>query len=140
MISYDSSLTFAEGEPTEVALEGFWPVEEGFAWTRGKWCQITFPFDTYGATDRADLIIDMDVFHPGESGQNVFFYLNGLRIGSKYVLGRVTLVLNFPSAALMAEDNVLTIDTPDVVRPADFGIEDDRQLAAQIFSVQIRRC
>jgi len=140
MFSFESSLTFAEGDYPDVALEGFWPIEEGFVWTRGKWCQITFPFDATQPTDRSDLIIDMDVFHPGESGQNVFFYLNGLRIGSKYINGRVTLVLSFPSAILLAEENVLTIDTPDVACPADFGIQDDRQLAAQIFSVQIRRC
>jgi hypothetical protein len=33
---------------------------------------------------------------------------------------------------------VLTFDTPDVASPRQFGLDDDRKLSVQLFSLQLR--
>jgi hypothetical protein len=140
MLSYEDSLTFFAGEEPPVLTEGFWPPEQGFIWSKGNWCEIVFPFEKTKPTNRSDLILDLDAFKPEEAGQNVKIYLNGIRIGTKFVTSRMTFVVNFPTSILNAEDNVLTIDTPDAMTPLSVGIQDDRVLGIQLFSVQIRRC
>ena len=143
MQSFDSSLTFSANDNPDVSLRGFWPPEDGFVWSTGKWCEITFAFDVgrKSAASLADLILDMDVFKVPDrlDGQNVMIYLNGLRVGSYMVQRRTTYFASFDAAILRPTDNVLTVDTPDTASPANFGSSDKRLLGIQLFSCQIRR-
>jgi hypothetical protein len=126
-----------------VMLEGFAPVEDGFVWQMGRWGEITFDFDeaVRSRTGMADLMIELDVFKrpPEITGQNVFVYLNGLRVGSFLVTNRRILIMNFPTSILRAKMNVLTLDTPDSASPKQFGSEDGRVLGAAVFAVYFRR-
>jgi len=140
VISYKDTLTFSADGSYEAELDGFWPAEDGFVWSKGKWSEIRFPFEKDNLTEHSDLIMDLDVFKPEDGGQNVLIYLNGLRVGSKFIKNRITCVISFPSSILRKDNNVLTLDTPDAMIPADFGIADTRQLGVQLYSIQIRRC
>jgi hypothetical protein len=126
-----------------VILEGFAPVEDGFVWQMGRWGEITFDFDeaVRSRTGMADLMIELDVYkHPPTiTGQNVFVYLNGLRVGSFLVTHRRILIMNFPTSILRPKMNVLTLDTPDSASPKQFGSEDGRVLGAAVFAVYFRR-
>ncbi len=143
MQSFDDIVTFSASEDPGVAMRNFWPPETGFIWSNGKWCEITFAFDSgLGALPaQADLILDIDVFKKEHhlDAQNVLVYLNGLRIASYYVQRRTTYFASFDPNLLKPSDNVLTLDTPDAVRPNVFGSSDNRMLGAQLFSLQIRR-
>jgi hypothetical protein len=126
-----------------VLLEGFAPPEEGFVWQMGRWGEVTFDFDetVRARTGMADLMLELDVFKrpPEVVGQNVFVYLNGLRVGSFFVTHRRILIMNFPVSVLRAKSNVLTLDTPDATSPKQFGSEDGRVLGAAIYAVYLRR-
>ena len=131
MISYKDTLTFSADGTNEAEMDGFWPPEDGFVWSKGKWCEIQFSFDKDNIAEYSDLIIDLDVFKPEDGGQNILVYLNGLRIGSKFIRNRMTCVISFSSSILRKDKNVLTLDTPDAMTPADFGIPGTRQLGVQ---------
>ncbi len=126
-----------------VGVENFAPPEDGFIWQMGRWGEITFDFDdlSRSRTGMCDLMVELDVFKnpPDLRGQNVFVYLNGLRIGSHYVTHRRILIMNFPVSILRAKTNVLTLDTPDSTSPKTFGMEDGRVLGAAVFAVYFRR-
>jgi hypothetical protein len=126
-----------------VTLEGFAPPEDGFVWQMGRWGEITFDFDdlSRGRTGMADLMVELDVFKhgPAMTGQNLFVYLNGLRVGSFFVTHRRILIMSFPANILRARTNVLTLDTPDAAPPRAFGIDDGRVLGAAVFAVYFRR-
>jgi hypothetical protein len=142
MQSFESSVTFSADEDSGVSLRNFWATEDGFVWSTGRWCEITFAFDNGGRPPLlADLIIDVDAFRhaPKLEGQNALLYLNGLRIASFYVLRRTTYYASFDPRQLKSADNVLTIDTPDVACPRDFGSDDGRLLGIKLFSLQIRK-
>ena len=143
MLDWRNSVSFKRGENSSLALRNFSEPEDGFVWSHGKWCEIVFEFagaspDTGGL---ADLVLDVDVFHapPDVTHQSVLIYLNGLRIASSYIGRRTTYLAPFAASLLRPSENVLTIDTPDVVDPRKFGVEDARHLGIQLFSLQIRR-
>jgi hypothetical protein len=142
MLTYDNSIQFVKDARPPVSLRNFFAPEDGFIWSTGAWCEITFGFSTVSGRGKrdADLILDLDVFKvAGETeGQNVLLYLNGLRIGSHYVTRRTTVVIPIDAAILKNENNVLTFDTPERKRPSDYGIADERQLGIQLFSMQLR--
>ncbi len=142
MHSFESSVTFSTDEDSGVSLRNFWAIEGGFVWSTGRWCEISFAFDTSSRPPMlADLIIDVDAFRhePKLIGQNALLYLNGLRIASYYVLRRTTHYASFDPKVLKSADNILTIDTPDVACPRDFGSDDGRLLGIKLFSMQIRK-
>ena len=143
MLDWRNSTSFKRGENSSLALRNFSEPEDGFVWSHGKWCEIVFEFaDAASAKDAlADLVLDLDVFHapPEFTHQSVLIYLNGLRIASSYIGRRTTYLAPFAISLLKPCENVLTIDTPDVVDPRKYGIEDDRYLGIQLFSLQIRK-
>jgi hypothetical protein len=85
-------------------------------------------------------MVELDAFKvpPEFPGQDVFIYLNGLRVASLFVSRRVTILGTFHRSFLRPAENVITIETPDVVNPHDYGVEDDRKLGAQVFNIKIR--
>jgi hypothetical protein len=143
MLAFGNSVTFAAGKVPVVVLRNFWEPESGFVWSTGKWCEICFPFDlgTRPADGAAEIILDLDVFKVDDKmpGQNVLVYLNGLRIGSLYCTSRTTAAFGFDSQILAKDANILTFDTPDSARPSDFGVNDNRSLGVQIFSMRVRK-
>lgn len=143
MLTYDNSLTFAKGVEPDATLRNFWGPEDKFVWSTGKWCEIVFGFHAEGKAPGplVDLILDMDVFKVPEKllGQNLFVYLNGLRIASQFCQRRTTSVASIDPKLLRASENMLTIDTPDSAMPSDFGVADTRLLGIQLFSVQLRK-
>jgi hypothetical protein len=134
---------FSLGNASSVTLRNFWEVEDGFVWSRGKWCEVIF--DWQAVTERqpgvTEVVLEFDVFKRPNIllGQNVLTYLNGIRIGSTYVEHRMTTIFPIASSTLRAKDNVLTLDTPDSVVPTSYGFNDTRDLGVQLFSMQIRR-
>ena len=143
MLSFQNSVSLVEGEPDLVTFTNFWEPEDGFIWSTGKWCEIHFAFQisaAHASTKSADLIFDIDVFRANEeTGQNVKIYLNGLRIGTVYLVRRAIYIATFDPKILRAADNVLTLDTPDSHSPKTYGGEDYRVLGVQIYSLQIRK-
>lgn len=143
MRTFEDSVTFTAGTDPGVSLRNFWPPEDGFVWSTGIWSEITFAFTPSARQPAplADLILDMDVFKKPDhlEAQNVLLYLNGLRIGSYYVQRRTTYFAAFDPKILRPADNVLTLDTPDVASPSEFGGSDSRKLGVQLFSLQIRK-
>jgi hypothetical protein len=142
MLNYENSVNFSKGEQPPVLMRNFCEAEDGFIWSMSKWCDVNFDFNSGGAKPRgsADLLLDLSVFKapPILPGQNVFIYLNGLRIGSYHITSHINCIASFDPAILRSTDNVLTFDTPDAARPEDFGIPDGRILGIQLFSIQIR--
>lgn len=143
MISYGSSLNFSEALPNGVMLRNFCEPESDFVWSVSIWSEITFPFASEKKikTEMSDLVIDCDVFKCQERQwkQSIFFYLNGLRIGSFDIAERDVRVIMFPSSLLRARDNILTFDTPEASSPSSAGVsEDERRLGIQIFSIQFQ--
>jgi hypothetical protein len=143
MLNFENSATFLAGKEPSVSLRNFWAPENGFVWSTGKWCEVSFPFDT-GARPPfglADLVMDVDTFKYEDKlrGQNVAVYLNGLRIGSLYCTRRVTSIFQFDAKTLTKTENTITLDTPDSTRPEEFGLRDGRLLGLQLYSLQIRR-
>ena len=143
MLTFENSLTFSSNEEPDAQLRNFWGAENGFIWSSGQWCELTFSFDTKSADKNGllDLILDIDVFKNGDElkGQNVLLYLNGLRIGSLFCTKRSTMVFSFDARLLKAEENVFTMDTPDATSPSLFGSKDTRTLGVQLFSMQVRK-
>lgn len=142
MLTYANSVAFLRDEPLSVTLKNFDAPEDGFAWSLGKWCEVRFAFNNTLKRNvtSADLIFDLDVFKasPLLNGQNVFIYLNGLRIGSHKIENRTTCINSFDPSILNPIENILTFDTPEAAKPEDYGIRDSRVLAIQLFSLQIR--
>lgn len=142
MLNFVNTITFAGGEEPSVILKNFHNPEDGFVWSSAKWSEIVFSFADKDALSikSADLVLDLDVFKapPDLPGQNVFIYLNGLRIGSYEFTRRSNYVIPFDAGILKPDENVLTFDTPDATGPDSFGIEDSRRLGIQLFTLQIR--
>jgi hypothetical protein len=128
-------------------MTNFWAPEEDFVWSIGSWCEIGFSMSAAGirglaarkADAAVDVAIDLDTykFPPEMDGQNVFIYLNGLRLASRFVSHRVTVMLEAPASIMRAADNVVTIDTPDFARPSDYGDDDMRRLGIKLFSLHV---
>jgi hypothetical protein len=87
-----------------------------------------------------DIVLDTDVFKspPELVGQNVFVYVNGLRLASRFMTKRMIVNLRIPGRFLRTKNNVLTFDTPDSATPEKFGIADSRRLGVQLFSIVVR--
>jgi hypothetical protein len=141
VLDTNSIVTFSKDVLPSVELTGFWPSEDGFVWSSGKWCELTFRFNLQGAPTEecGELVMDFDSYKspPALEGQNVFIYLNGLRIGARRLTKRVTAFIEFDPAILKAT-NVLTMDTPDAASPSQFGGTDERVLGIQLFTFQAR--
>lgn len=142
MLAIDQPLQFGADTIGTVILRNCAPPEDGFVWSSGRWCEIEFELDldrTARARNAVEFAVDLDVFKfpPAFPGQNVMTYLNGLRVGSTFVTGRTALTFQVKPGLLLPAGNVLTFDTPDAVRPSEFGVEDDRVLGLQIFSVAV---
>lgn len=142
MLTLENSLVFSKGTQPDELLQNFWDPEDGFIWSKGKWCEISFAFDAKNKAvpSQLDLIFEFDVFkHPsGQNAQNVMIYLNGLRIGSLCCHKKGTYIFSINGSILKFTENILTIDTPDAYSPADFGSADSRVLGLQLYSLQIR--
>jgi len=142
LLTFANSVSFTEKGNNPVALRNFSEPEDGFVWSHGAWSEIVFSFteDKKVTAAVADLMVELDAFKvpPEFPGQDVFVYLNGLRVSSLFVNRRVTILGSFPRAFLRASENVITIDTPDVVNPRDYGVEDGRKLGVQVFNIKIR--
>jgi len=142
VLTFKNSVAFLKGETPPVLLRNFFEPEDGFVWSTSKWSEIIFSFsdNTTPKGRSADLILDLDAFKapPTFPQQTVLFYLNGLRIGSRDVSGRITAILTFNPGILKPTENVLIFDTPDARVPNQFGVLDERRLGVQLFSVQLR--
>ncbi len=142
MLTFTNSVSFTEKGNNPVSLRNFSDPEDGFVWSNGRWCEIVFSFtdDKKVTATVADLMVELDAFKvpPDFPGQDVFIYLNGLRVASLFVNRRLTILGTFNRSFLRANENVITIDTPDVANPRDHGVEDDRKLGVQIFNIKIR--
>jgi len=143
MLNFENALTFREGFEPDAALRNFWPPEGGWIWSTGRWAEISFAFeiDPRLRVGGAELIVDLDVFkhEAALDGQNVFVYLNGLRIGSLFCKSRATFIFAFEPKILARSESTVTFDTPDSARPSDFGSDDQRVLGVQLFSLRIRK-
>lgn len=143
MHNYESTIAFPLPQDGGVKLRNFWEPEDGFVWSRGRWCEMVFAFDAGNRPGPrlADLILDMDAFRVDgrHELQNALVYLNGLRIGSFAVTRRATFYAAFEPKLLYPVDNVLVIDTPDAASPREFGGEDVRSLGIKLYSVRLRR-
>jgi len=142
MLAIDQPLQFGADTIGTTTLRNCAPPEDGFVWSSGRWCEIEFELDLDRAArsrDAVEFAVDLDVFKfpPAFPGQNVMTYLNGLRVASTFVTGRTALTFQVKPGMLLPAGNILTFDTPDAVRPSEFGVEDDRVLGLQIFSVAI---
>ncbi len=111
--------------------------EEDFAWSMGRFAEVRFAATP--PADRTLLLLEIDVFRapPVLTGQNVLTYLNGLRMHSAYVTARTTLRIPLRPGILTEDDNVLTFDLPDAIRPIEFGMEDGRMLGVKLFSLTL---
>jgi hypothetical protein len=142
LLTFTNSVSFTEKGNNPVSLRNFSDPEDGFVWSHGRWSEIVFSFteDKKVSATLADLMVDLDAFKvpPEFPGQDVFIYLNGLRVASLFVSRRVTILGTFHRSFLRPAENVITIETPDVVNPHDYGVEDDRKLGAQVFNIKIR--
>jgi hypothetical protein len=128
-------------------MTNFWPPEEDFVWSTSSWCEIRFAINGPGlqtlkpaaADAMVDVAIDLDAykFPPDKDGQNVFIYLNGLRLASRFISQRVTVMFEAPVSILRPTDNIVTIDTPDFARPSDYGDDDTRRLGIKLYSLDI---
>jgi hypothetical protein len=120
-------------------FENFFPYEAEFCWSSSTWSEIIFPIPATVLKPETlfDIVVDVDVFKspPGLVGQNVFMYLNGLRLASRFVSKRMLVALRIAGRYLCLQDNVLTIDTPDAAIPEEHGIKDSRRLGVQLFSI-----
>ena len=144
MLSFKNSITFTDSETDLASLVNCWEPEDEFVWSTGKWCEIRFAFQIstgHATIKSADLIVDLDAFKGQEegAGQNAYFYLNGLRIGTVFINARAIQMFSFDPKLLRGSENVITIDTPESSSPKDHGEEDARVLGVQIYSLQIRR-
>jgi hypothetical protein len=142
MVENAKVFSFQKDTKPEIGLKNFWPPEDGFVWSASSWCEISLPAKAPSgkAGGIAEIAIDLDVFKapPEMEGQNVFFYVNGLRLASRFITGRVTVLLEAAAGTLTPTENVITIDTPDAVRPSEHGQGDTRRLGVQVFSLQVR--
>jgi hypothetical protein len=143
MLNFANSIAFFAGQEPPVSLRNYWPPSNGFVWSTGKWCELSFEFElgSKAVTGLADLILDIGVFKVDQKlpGQNVAIFLNGLRIGTFFCKARITYIAQFDARILKSEKNILIFDTPESARPSDFGSDDKRLLGIQLFSLQIRR-
>jgi hypothetical protein len=132
---------------TGAELTNFWPPEGDFVWSTSSWCEIRFAMNASAllapkmaeSDSVVDVAIDLDTFRfpPDKEGQNVFIYLNGLRLASRFVSHRVTVLLEAPASILRPVDNVVTIDTPDFARPSDYGDDDMRRLGIKLYTLHV---
>ncbi len=143
MLTYENTVGFRKGEDSPVSLRNFSAPEDGFVWSHGAWCEIVFTFKDSGRVSdgMADLMLDLEAFHKPETfpQQSVFVYFNGLRVASSYVSRRMILLAPFERKTLRTGENVITIDTPDVVPPTEHGVNDTRLLGIKLFTLQIRK-
>ena len=141
-LTFENSAGFREGQEPTVFLRNFSEPEDDFVWSDGRWCEIVFEFKENGRPDgTVELIMDMEAFYvPGVlPRQSVLVFLNGLRIISTYLSRRAIVSSTFDRRVLKANDNVVTIDLPDVVPPATCGIEDSRLLGIKLYTLQLRK-
>jgi len=133
---------FAPGLETAARFKNFHPPEREFSWSDGPWSEIVFPLpaEQLKASTTFDVVLDFDVFKspPEMEGQNVFVYLNGLRLASRFITKRSFVNLRISGLFLRPVDNILTFDTPDSAPPKRFGIADPRCLGMQLFSIVVR--
>jgi hypothetical protein len=122
-------------------LKNFWACETSFVWSTKKWCELLFDLEDKLPLSGGELSVDLDAFRPGDrlNGQNVFSYLNGLRIGSHYIDRRKTILIHLEFGLLKPSGNALVFDTPDACAPSEFGSPDKRQLGIQLFSLCIHQ-
>jgi len=130
---------FAPDQETAARLQNFYDTEDEFCWSSGKWCEIIFDVPAGLLSNPAIVEIDLDLdafkISPDLLGQDVFIYLNGLRLASRHVTSRHLINLRTDGQTLRLKDNVLTIDTPDSVMPTQYGLKDNRTLGIQLFSI-----
>ncbi len=142
MLTPHLHFTFSHNVTPDVALTNFWPPEDGFVWSTKSWCQLAFdiPGGVGPAGDGAELLFDLDVFRaaPDLEGQDIHVYANGLRLASRHVTARTTILIELPRGLLRQHGNVIIIDTADAAHPSDFGEADSRRLGIKLFSVQLR--
>jgi hypothetical protein len=132
---------FSKDTVPNVMLTNFSAPEDGFVWSTTSWCEIAFDIAPGSAllSGGAELLFDLDTFRAGADleGQDIQLYVNGLRLATRYVTGRSTILVELAPGWLREQGNVVTIDTPDAARPIDHGQSDTRRLGIQLFSLQV---
>jgi hypothetical protein len=143
MAAKNDVFSFKKDTKPEVTLKNFWPPEDGFVWSTSSWCQISLPQTALDGKkgEIAEIALDLDVFKapPDLEGQNVFIYVNGLRLASRFITDRVTVLVEVQLGIPTTAENIITIDTPDAAQPSTHGQGDTRRLGVQLFSLQLRR-
>jgi hypothetical protein len=143
MAAFDKLITFDSNTPPGCTLKNFYDPEEDFVWSNGLWCEISLPLPADPLANAAkiplDIAIDLAAFKtsPELEGQNVLVYANGLRLASRFITHRVTVMLELPAAFIREGENIITIDTPNAAFPATYGFNDTRQLGIQLFSLRL---
>ncbi len=131
-------LAFGRDMPAHaVRLRNFDAPEDDFVWSMGRFAEVIFAAEP--APGALSLLVDLDVFRapPMLAGQNVLVYLNGLRVHSAFVVGRVQAEMRLRPGLLEPEQNTLTFDLPDAIRPLEFGMDDGRMLGLKLFSLTL---
>jgi hypothetical protein len=141
MSGFRVAYLFGADQDESVRLRNFYPPEDRFAWTAGRWSEIEFPLDLPADAQPAHVwfSIELDAFRrpPALAGQDVFIYVNGWRAASLHVMDRQVVHFRVRGSLLEADANVVTFDLPDAARPSEFGEADERQLGVQIYSLAI---
>ena len=140
-IQLEQTFDFRKGVESDVRLRNFSPPEDGFVWSTGPWCEICIPAIKHPPDNEPlEIGLDIDVFKapPEMEGQNVLIYANGLRVASRFVNSRVSVVAEVAGRSLVEGHTLITMDTPDAVSPSRFGGIDTRRLGVQLFSVTVR--
>ena len=146
MIGREEKFSFSKDVEPTIGLVNFCPPEDGFVWSSALWSEVKFPAigptvtrEHSLANCSIDIALDIDVFKvpPNFAGQNVYFYVNGLRLASRFITTRITVMLELPGFMSKERDNLVTIETPDAARPLDHGLQDTRKLGIQLFGVRI---
>jgi len=148
MLAFGEPILMGGDPGPHIQLCNFDVPEQDFAWSTGRWCEMEFDLDLGrgggrgrggGHAGPVTFLIDLDAFRcpPVFTGQNVLTYLNGQRVHSAFVSGRRTLSFVPRGDVLGPRGNLLTFDLPDAIRPLEFGLEDNRMLGVQVFSIAI---
>jgi hypothetical protein len=147
MLAFGQPILIGGDLGPHIRLRNFDAPEQDFAWSTGRWCEVEFDLDLGRGGGRGrgghaapvTFLVDLDAFRcpPVFTGQNVLTYLNGSRVHSAFVSGRRMLSFAPRGDVLVPGANLLTFDLPDAIRPLEFGLEDNRMLGVQVFSIAI---
>lgn len=142
MLEISKTQTFTHGKNVPMLLRNFYEPEDGYVWSRSKWCELifSFSFGNYPKPLLTDFVIDLDVFKspPNLMSQAVKIYFNGKRVAQYDIDCRREIIISVHSSEILTSENSLIFDTPESASPSAWGMGDERILGVQIFSLHIQ--